>query len=266
MHSSVIFYETDEEDEEMVFRTEEEALKAVKRRGRALADAPEDFRWPELCQEAVKAAGSALEFVPDIWKDEEMCLTAVTRNGYALMFVPERFKSILICRTALENDPDAIRYIPGAKRDEDMCVHAVTLRGSALEFVPFHLRTIAVCRAALTNDENAMTHVPDDKKRIRAAMEGHLLTLHLQASSWQVEVTDMGGGSLVTETTHYQEIWSVLLARLRAALDEVDYTFPKIFVSPNGQFLHELPDDGLVGEVFSTHADPSAGCTSAFYL
>ena len=149
------------------FQTDEDALEAVRRRGRALEDVPVDFRSPELCRDAVCQAGSALEFVPSIWKDEGMCLTAVKLNGYALMFVP------------------------------------------------VHLRTMAVCEAALENDKDATKYVPDD---VKYAMEGYLLTVHCDTTSWQIEVTYIGGRSLVTVQTYHQETWSNLLAPLRTVL------------------------------------------------
>ena len=66
------------------FKTEEDALKAVKRH----------------------------KLVPNARKDEEMWLNAVKFNGQALMFVPVQLRTIEVCKAALETDKDAMAYVP----------------------------------------------------------------------------------------------------------------------------------------------------------
>ena len=63
-------------------------------------------------------------------------------------------------------------------RTEDICLAAMKQNGYALMFVPEALRTVAVCNAALGQDEDAFKYVPQHMQWVRAAREGHLLTVH----------------------------------------------------------------------------------------
>ena len=46
----------------------------------------------ELCLEAVKQYGRALEYVKEEFQTEDVCLEAVKQNGYALEYVKAEFK------------------------------------------------------------------------------------------------------------------------------------------------------------------------------
>ena len=56
---------------------------------------PKKFKDLNLCLEAVKNTGMALEYVPEELKDLRMCLTAVKQNEYVLDIVPEKYKAII---------------------------------------------------------------------------------------------------------------------------------------------------------------------------
>jgi hypothetical protein len=62
-------------------------LEAVRTRGWALADVPQDIRDRTLCMAAVKNDGLALKFVPADLRDREMCLAAVTQDGMAAEYI-----------------------------------------------------------------------------------------------------------------------------------------------------------------------------------
>ena len=73
------------------------------------------------------------------------------------------------------------------------------------------------------------------------------------------------GTILVTFKAEPREMLSKVLARLREELNDMEYTFPKILVFPNGRFLSEWKDDDLLGEVV-TNSDILPGCPSGFFL
>jgi hypothetical protein len=57
---------------------------------------PKEFRDKEICWEAVKQCGYALQYVPEALRDQEICLEAVKQDGMALDYVPEKFLDIYL--------------------------------------------------------------------------------------------------------------------------------------------------------------------------
>ena len=61
----------------------------------------------EICLEAVKKNGRALEFVKE--QTSEICLEAVKKNGYALKFVKEQTPEI--CLEAVKQNGRALEFV-----------------------------------------------------------------------------------------------------------------------------------------------------------
>ena len=71
-------------------------MEAVKQDGHALNYVPEELRIEALCMEAVKQDGSALCDIPEELRTEALCMEAVKQNGRALNYVPEELKAKII--------------------------------------------------------------------------------------------------------------------------------------------------------------------------
>jgi hypothetical protein len=81
--------------------TEEEALAAVRKRGRALKFVPPNLRTVEMCLEAVKEDGEALAYVPwgqfnlTIPEMAGICLEAMEHDKHdrqTFQYVPEKLR------------------------------------------------------------------------------------------------------------------------------------------------------------------------------
>jgi hypothetical protein len=206
---------------------------------------------------------------------ESHAIEIVLENGRNLRDVPYDYRSPELCLLAVQGTGWALEHVPSVLKDEEMCLIAVTHIGHALMYVPPRLRTLAVCKAAFISDEDCLAYVPDDKKwiaqhlRNETTAEGYLLTVHCDCQSWQVEVTDISGNTLVSVKTQPREMLSILLAQLRAELDDPG---PCTFMLPNGQFLAKWKGDTLLedwkGDALLVDVMPdselSPGCPSGF--
>ena len=148
---------------------------------------------------------------------------------------------------------------------EALRFQAVTLAGYVLFFVAVQCTTVEVCKAALMEGADSSAYIPEDKKWISAAMEGYLLTVHCHCESWQVEVTDMSGRSLVIVQAAPQELLSNLFRRLETELHDMEYTCPIIFMFANGRLRSEMKNDDLVGDVMA-QAEMSSDPPSGFFV
>jgi len=54
---------------------------------------PEELKTAELCLEAVKLCGVALEHVPEELRTAELCLEAVNQSSWAFEHVPNEIKT-----------------------------------------------------------------------------------------------------------------------------------------------------------------------------
>ena len=68
---------------------------------------PENNRTYELCMEAIKNHGNALQFVED--QTDEICKLAVSQNPYALKYV--RNQTDELCTLAVSKNPFALEYV-----------------------------------------------------------------------------------------------------------------------------------------------------------
>ena len=103
----------------------------------------------------------------------------------------------------------------------------------------------------------AITYVPEKLQGLPAAMEGHLLTVHCDCQEWQVQVTEMSGGSVLPSVNASpSQTLGQLLDQLRHELDAQGYTFQKRFMFPSGQFLNEWKDKELLGDVMPHAGGP----------
>ena len=93
-------------------------IEAVKQNGRALQYVPKSIIDKEICIEAVKQHWQALQYVPENIMDKEICLEAVKHNGYALEYVPENIIDKEICIEAVKQNEYALRYVPEELREE----------------------------------------------------------------------------------------------------------------------------------------------------
>jgi hypothetical protein len=65
----------------------------------------------DLCLEAVRQDGIALQYIKENQQTEELCLEAVKQNGLALQYVGNELKSFRICLAAVKQNGLAIQYV-----------------------------------------------------------------------------------------------------------------------------------------------------------
>jgi hypothetical protein len=97
---------------------------AVKHFGLVLQDIDPRLRTIELCEEAVKQNGLALEFVPEEFKSN-LYLIAVNQNILALNYLPENLKSYELYLKYIDVN-GLLNNIPENYRDIEMCIKALT--------------------------------------------------------------------------------------------------------------------------------------------
>ena len=90
----------------------------------------------ELCLEAVKQNGWALQYVPGNLRTEQLCLIAVKQNGFALQDVPKQLRTEQVCLEAVKQDGDALCFVPEHLRTEHICLEAVKQNKEVLQIVP----------------------------------------------------------------------------------------------------------------------------------
>lgn len=83
-------------NEQVFYKTKEEALKNVKINGRRLKFCSDELKNDyDVCLAAVKDNGLALQFVPEQFKaDKEIVLSAIDENSYAIHFVSSSFEGV----------------------------------------------------------------------------------------------------------------------------------------------------------------------------
>jgi Domain of unknown function (DUF4116) len=124
-----------------VVQTEELCMEAVKQNGYALEYVRR--QTVDICIEAVKQNGLALQYVKN--RTRTICIEAVKQNGGALLFVKNRTEAI--CIEAVKQDGCALEYVK--KQTDAICMEAVRENGCALKIVIN--QTDAICLEAIDN-------------------------------------------------------------------------------------------------------------------
>jgi len=133
---------------EQITLTPEQWLEAVKERGTALKDVPEELKTPELCLAAVQDRGYALKYVPEALRTTEFCL-AIRRDAEALQFVPTHLKTAEFWLAYVQKDGLALVDVPEDRKTAEVCFAAVLECGWALKYVPETLKTPELYLAAV---------------------------------------------------------------------------------------------------------------------
>lgn len=103
--------------------------EAVKQNGLALQYVTHEFRTPQVCQIAVEQNEMALKYAP--YQDNETCIKAVKKNGIVLQWVKEQ--SLNMCLEAIKQDGRYIRFVKN--KTPEICIEAVKQNGLAAEFI-----------------------------------------------------------------------------------------------------------------------------------
>ncbi len=121
---------------ETAVMAENEALRAVRRRGLDLECLPAGCRTEAVCLAAVRQDGRALKFVPLQARTADVCLDAVQNWGWALEFVPEVLKTPELCLEAVRADAGAVCFVPRELRTKELCSEAMAASPVAAAFAP----------------------------------------------------------------------------------------------------------------------------------
>jgi hypothetical protein len=135
----------------LVEQTPELCLEAVKQDGMALQSVKK--QTPKLCLEAIKKNGRALRFVKE--QTPELCLAAIKKNGRALRFVKEQTPEL--CFEAVKQNGMALEFVK--EQTPELCLEAINQAGWALYFVKE--KTPELCLEAVKQDGIALQFVKE---------------------------------------------------------------------------------------------------------
>ncbi len=100
-------------------RNERQALAYVKQAPGSLGKVPRALRTAQVCEQAVRGDGAALEHVPKALRTAALCDAAVANKGAALAFVPAALKTAQMCKKAVRPEaPNALKFVPAKFLDE----------------------------------------------------------------------------------------------------------------------------------------------------
>jgi hypothetical protein len=123
-------------------------IAAVKVDGMILELISKKNQTDELCLEAVKKTGLALQFVKK--QNQEVCSVAVKKCACALKYVKPRFQTYDMCLEAVKVDGYTLKYVKPRFQTRELCLEAVKKDGSVLEFV--RNQTPEICIIAFKHD------------------------------------------------------------------------------------------------------------------
>jgi hypothetical protein len=103
--------------------------EAVKENGLALQYAIREFRTPQVCQIAVEQNELAMAYAT--YQDSDMCIKAVKKNGIVLQWIKDQ--SLNMCIEAIKQDGRNIRFVNN--KTPEICIEAVKQNGLAVEFI-----------------------------------------------------------------------------------------------------------------------------------
>jgi hypothetical protein len=154
----------DEEQQKQI--RQKKFLELVKIDGLNLETVPEHDMTEEICLEAVKQNGLALQY--SIIDYDEICMAAIKQNGMALQFCG--YQSLKYCLTAVKQNGLALQFVKQQQYDEcddeyeedpmytyKLCSAALKQNGLALKYVKD--QTCALCLIAVKQNRLALKYV-----------------------------------------------------------------------------------------------------------
>jgi regulator of extracellular matrix RemA (YlzA/DUF370 family) len=158
-------YYTCEAMKDIINQTDELCIEAVKNNGMALQFVKN--QTPEICLLAVKENGMALQFV--INQTHEICLSAVKQNGMALQFVINQTHEI--CLSAVKGNGMALQFV--INQTHEICLSAVKGNGMALQFIKdkeykllfiitnINIKSDNICSICISQNDNEWCEIVD---------------------------------------------------------------------------------------------------------
>ena len=121
--------------------------------------------------EMIKTNGMFLQYIPD--KTYELCLEAVKQNGNALNSVPVNHKTYEICLAAVKSNPDcSLSYVPEIHKTYELCLEGVKQNGNMLYGVPENHKTYELCLEAVKNNYGVFRDLPEQfKSKIQSYLD-----------------------------------------------------------------------------------------------
>lgn len=139
--------------------SEKELIELIEKGELFLKDCP--IQTKEICLAAVRKNGLELHFVIDR-SDKEICLEACKEFGDALQFLPRPLRSDEIEKAALINDGCAIRFFDNPS--EELCLLAVKQTGKAIQYIKNP--TKKVCEESCENKGLGLKYIKRQTKNI----------------------------------------------------------------------------------------------------
>ena len=155
-------------------------LNAVRKQGWALQFVPEELKTPELCLAAVTQHAWALQFVPEELRTHEIFLAAVKQNVWTLQLVPEEsMTGDIILAAALQYGKHSL-YVPEKFRNPEP-THTRWRNVWRLQYIPDKFRTPEIFLAIVQVCGWALQDVPE------AFITPELCLAAVQQSGWALQ-------------------------------------------------------------------------------
>jgi hypothetical protein len=121
----------------------EALLLLLKAQPQLLEYFDDHHQYNEICLEAVKQNGYALQYVKK--QTPEICMEAVKQNGYALIYVKEQTPEI--CMEAVKQNGYTLKYVK--EQTPEICLAAVKQNGLVINYVNENYKTAEILSAAV---------------------------------------------------------------------------------------------------------------------
>ena len=154
-----------------------EYIEMARNSAYGLLDVPKEvlIKHPEICEEALKEDGDAIQFIPKevLMEHPKICIELVKEYTAALEYIP---KEVLmehpeICLEAVKEYGDALMFTSRELRIEhpEICIEAVKQQGTALQYVPIEvtMEHPEIYVYAVRQQGLALQYVPDDVQKER---------------------------------------------------------------------------------------------------
>ena len=156
----------------------------------------------ELCMEAVKQTGMALQYIESPYQTEEMCLYAVNNDWQSLQYVKNQTHEI--CKTAIERSGKAIQHVKEPTPElccaalendggfvciqsfpPDVCLMAVQKNSGFFQYIPAEKQSREVCEVAIYKDPHMLQYMHNQTHDLclRAVKKDGLALQHVKVQT-----------------------------------------------------------------------------------
>ncbi|MDR1172851.1 MAG: DUF4116 domain-containing protein, partial [Bacteroidales bacterium] len=151
------------------YKTNEYLMNIVKREGRAIRCIAPEKLTHEMCEEAIKTAGSA--YIAGYIPYPDVCLSLLRKcpdRDQVREFMMNIKPAVIdgeIARELIGRVPSLIKDLPDHVRDKQLYMYALELDAKVLRYIPDSYKTEELCRNTIKRDSEAITGLPQSLQK-----------------------------------------------------------------------------------------------------